>query len=79
MDKAGFTKIAVTLSLTSLLKKKMIFCEIDSDINGEEYFRYNVLNKGMEWLQNNEDRLILKKPKVEISMHNEEKSDSIPF
>jgi nucleoside 2-deoxyribosyltransferase len=60
MDRAGFTRIAVTLALTSLLNKGMIEVEVDADINGNEFYVYTVSQKGMHWLLQNQDRLILK-------------------
>lgn len=60
MNRAGFTKIAVTLAHASLLRKGMIEDAMDSDMNGNEFFLYNISSKGMEWLLQNQDELVLK-------------------
>lgn len=68
MESAGYTRIAVTLAISSLLEKGMIGYETETDSNGEEYFRYGVSPKGMKWLFTNQDKLVLRiqKPKDEI-------------
>ncbi len=66
MDKAGYTEIASSLSLKSLLSKEML----TSDVWQEEYERYTVFattEKGTSWLMQNQDKLVLKK------------ADDIPF
>ncbi len=60
MDKAGYTDIATTLSLKSLLAKKMLI----SDVWEEQYESYTVFaatEKGTEWLMANQDKLVLEK------------------
>jgi hypothetical protein len=77
MLRAGYTKIAVTLSLTALLRKEMLEAYEDHDWNGNPYTVYSLTEKGMNWLLHNQDRLILyvKKP-----VKNETKiEDDIPF
>ena len=66
MDKAGYTELASSLSLKSLLSKEML----TSDVWQEEYERYTVFattKKGTSWLIQNQDKLVLKK------------TDDIPF
>ena len=61
MEKAGFTRIAVTLGLTSLLSKGYIsFHEAFSD-QGESYAVYSLSDLGLKWLMANQDRLVLTK------------------
>ncbi len=79
MNRAGFTKIAVTLALTSLLRKGMIEDSMDSDINGNEFFLYNISSKGMEWLLQNQDKLVLKVQKSKAAQVLEKIDDDIPF
>lgn len=79
MNRAGFTKIAVTLALTSLLRKGMIEDTMDSDINGNEFFLYNISSKGMEWLLQNQDKLVLKVQKSKAAQILEKIDDDIPF
>jgi len=66
MDKAGYTEIASSLSLKSLLLKEML----TSDVWQEQYETYTVFaatEKGANWLIQNQDKLVL------------EKTDDIPF
>jgi len=58
MDKAGYTEIASSLSLKSLLLKGML----SSDVWEEQYERYTVFaatGKGTDWLMANQDKLVL--------------------
>lgn len=79
MNRAGYTKIAVTLALTSLLRKGMVEDKMDSDINGNEFFIYTVSPKGMEWLLQNQDKLVLKIKKSKAAQVLEKLDDDIPF
>jgi hypothetical protein len=79
MNRAGYTKIAVTLALTSLLRKGMVENKMDSDINGNEFFLYTVSPKGMEWLLQNQDKLVLKLKKSKTAQVLEKLDDDIPF
>jgi len=79
MNRAGFTKIAVTLALASLLRKGMIEDTMDSDMNGNEFFLYNISSKGMEWLLQNQDELVLKVQKSKAAQVLEKFDDDIPF
>ena len=71
MNRSGFTDIAVSLALKSLLKKGMVEVKQEFDRNGEEYHAYVVSENGEEWLQQNMDKLILQ---IEPKRH-----DDIPF
>jgi len=73
MNRAGFTKIAETMSLTSLLQKGMIEAGKDTNEYMNQFVVYAVSKKGTEWLFENENRLILKNQGSEI-----ESQDKIP-
>ena len=79
MNRAGYTKICTTLTLTSLLRKEMIQSEVDSDINGNEFFLYTITSKGMEWLLQNQDKLVLKVEKSKAAQLLEQINGDIPF
>jgi hypothetical protein len=71
MVRAGFTKIAATLGLKSLLNKDML--ESFEDYNNIDYYSfivYRVTEKGMAWLFTNKDMLML-------SRNNND--DDVPF
>jgi len=60
MDKAGFTRVAMTLGLTSLLEKGLLSVLSGHDEEGLSYTLYSVTETGFQWLQSNQDRLVLK-------------------
>jgi len=80
MDRAGYTKIATTLALTSLLRKGMIVDDVNSDINGNDYYTYTVCSKGLEWLLQNQDKLVLKTNKSKTVAKSEMLNiEDVPF
>lgn len=61
MLKAGFTRIAITLALGALSKKNMIEASTGYDRQaGGAFTHYRLLDKGMSWLIDNQDRLALR-------------------
>ena len=63
MNNAGFTKVAATLGLASLLKKQLIeLREAYDERSGESYAAYALTEKGISWLMSNQDRLVLREP-----------------
>lgn len=66
MQRAGYTAIAVTLALRSLLRKGMVDVRTDQDYNGNEFAAYTATDRGMEWLQANQDQLVLERKPREI-------------
>jgi len=77
MTKAGYTKIAVTLALSSLLSKGMLEHEQVEDNFNNSYTAYSIAKKGMDWLLKNQDKLILKHKSTKNVPVSEE--DDIPF
>ena len=61
MRRAGFTDIAVTLAIRSLAKKGLVLTATDSDFNGNEFMVYRVTDRGIAWLESNQDRLVLRR------------------
>ena len=59
MEKQGFTKLAVTLGLATLLRKEMLHSVRGEDMNGNAYVEYAITESGMAWLIANQDRLVL--------------------
>lgn len=75
MDKAGYTGIASTLGLGSLLAKDMITSERRQD-RDDEYTVYQITPLGFTWLLKNQDRLVLRKGRRAESPAED---DDIPF
>ena len=59
MERAGFTKLAGTLALKSLLDREMLEQFEDENYNGETYLVFKVTPKGMKWLLANKANLNL--------------------
>lgn len=73
MNKAGFTDIAVSISLRGLSRKKMIASIMTSDFNGNEYAAFRVIEKGEDWLFKNQNKLVLRHDNVTSD------EDEVPF
>jgi nucleoside 2-deoxyribosyltransferase len=76
MEKAGFTKIATTLALTSLLRNELVATSLEQDYNEEPYTVYSVTSTGMDWLLRNQQRLVLRESERKTLPVSEE---DIPF
>ena len=76
MEKAGYTRLAATLSLGSLLAKGMVSNERRQD-RDEEYWVYQVTKTGFTWLLQNQEHLVLRQsapaPAAPVT------DDDIPF
>ena len=59
MVQAGFTKVAVTLALKSLLDRGMLERIEEENYRGEAYTAFRVTSKGMGWLFTNKEKLTL--------------------
>jgi hypothetical protein len=78
MERSGYTKIAVTLALTSLLRKDMVDSRRDIDQNGNDYSLYQPTARGLQWLIDNQDTLVLKRHRIPAQTHDLTDED-IPF
>ena len=59
MERAGFTKLAATLALQSLLGREMLERFEDEEYNGETFNAFRVTSTGMAWLLSNKEKLTL--------------------
>lgn len=64
MEKSGFTKVASTLALSSLLKKGLVY---QDTFHGQEvdevYTGYVLTDEGWRWVLDNKDQFVLRKPR----------------
>ncbi len=60
MEKAGFNKVATSLSLKSLKIKGFIADHETQDYNGNRYFVFRLTENGERWALRNQDKLALK-------------------
>jgi len=61
MEQSGFTKIATTLALASLLRQGLLESRDEQEFNSDPYTAYALAPSGMDWLLKNQDRLVLRK------------------
>ena len=59
MEQAGFTKLASTLGLKSLLDREMLERFEEENFNGSTFTAFRVTSKGMGWLLANKEKLTL--------------------
>ena len=60
MEQAGFTKVAGTLALKSLLDRGMLEQFENENYRGETYPAFRATSKGMGWLLTNKEKLTLR-------------------
>jgi hypothetical protein len=77
IEKAGFTRIAATLACRSLVKKGLIDFVENTDGLEERYTAYFMTRSGLDWLFNNQDKLVLRTSPVETQVSISD--DEIPF
>ena len=75
MERSGFTNIATTLAVKSLLQKELILYSDFQDYNGDRYIGYQFTDNGWAWVLENQSRFLLKKP----DQPEPEVVDDIPF
>ena len=60
MNRAGYTKIATTMAIESLRRKKFIENSMQIDDHGSEYEIYKVTETGLKWCFENQDKFLMK-------------------
>jgi hypothetical protein len=60
MQRAGFTPLATSLGLRSLLRKRMVETAQVTDDNGYTETEYRASERGQDWLLENQDKLVLR-------------------
>jgi hypothetical protein len=61
MRSAGYTDVAISLSISSLLEKSMAAQVTEQDSFGNEYPAYTIAPAGVQWIMANQDQLVLKR------------------
>lgn len=60
MSRAGYTDIAITLAIRTLLRRGFV-TEYDTlDERGNEYVCIDATDTGLEWLETNQDRIVFR-------------------
>lgn len=66
MEAGGFTKVAATIALKSLIQKGFLDSENCQEETGEYYMGYSFTEKGWAWTLSNKDKFVLQQPKEEL-------------
>ncbi|HYI13259.1 MAG TPA: hypothetical protein VEK57_29705 [Thermoanaerobaculia bacterium] len=61
MERAGFTRVAVTLALGQLARKGFVTFYEDEDYNRSTFMVYKLTDEGMNWLFEHQDLLVLRR------------------
>ena len=59
MERFGYTNIATTMALNSLVIKNMVAVIQEDDYNGNKIHMYSLTTEGFNWLEENQSRLVL--------------------
>jgi nucleoside 2-deoxyribosyltransferase len=79
MKNVGFTDIATTLGVRGLIRRGLVEEFDDSDFNGNEFIGYRATDVGLDWLEKNEDLLLLRKARRLPIEHPSDELDDLPF
>ncbi len=76
MNKSGYTDIATSVGIKSLIQKNMVIIKGIDDYNHYEYYACRLTDDGMNWIMSNQDQFEFRKPKQENII---KKEDDLPF
>lgn len=62
MERSGFTKIATTLAIKSLVQKELVTYSTCNDFDGDQYIGYFLTDGGWAWVLENKNRFMLRQP-----------------
>ena len=62
VERAGFTALGFAIGLRRLREKRLVIIRSDTDHNGETYPAIVVTSEGWDWIEQNEDRFLLRRP-----------------
>lgn len=65
MERSGFTKIAATLAVKSLVQKELVSYGQYQEYNGGEYVGYTFTESGWAWVLQNQHLFLLRQPSLE--------------
>lgn len=73
-ERAGYTEIAITIALRSLLRARYIETSFDVDERGDQFPTYSATERGLDWLEANQGRLVLRR-----KAQPKKAADDVPF
>ncbi len=79
MRRAGYTKIAVSISLESLLRKEMIEFEQEADYNGNPFDVCRISAKGIDWMLEDRGRFRMTQEEIKEEEGTTVTDEDIPF
>jgi len=78
MERSGFTKIAATIALKSLLQKDFLTSSQFQEWNSEPYIGFSFTDIGWNWVLSNQSQFLLKQNKEKVT-NSSDFEDDIPF
>ena len=75
MEHYGFTKLATTMAVRTLMGKKLIESGFNEDNFGNQYATYSLTSSGWEWMVTNKNQFVLKRPQK----GNRQQEQGVPF
>lgn len=75
MVAAGFTDIATNFAIENLVRKGLVVTEVVTNVAAEPYTGVFLQGKGLDWLMENQDKIILRQERQETPP----RGDDIPF
>lgn len=81
MERAGFTRVAITLGLGKLARRGFVRFFDDQDYNHNPFTAYQLTDEGLNWLFDHQDLLVLKRSdqSAEPDPANVQDDDEVPF
>jgi hypothetical protein len=61
IERAGYTPLATALALRGLTRKNLVHGRQDLDLNGNDVYTYSVTESGMDWLEANQEHLVMRR------------------
>jgi hypothetical protein len=75
MSNVGFTEIATTIAIRSLIRMGLVETFVAAEYNHDEYTAYRATERGLDWLEQNQDKLSLRSD----ATHRRGVVDDLPF
>ncbi len=81
MNNAGYTDIATSVGIRTLIKKELVISSRESDRwgNGDEYTALRLSEKGENWILNNQDQFVFRMEKPNPTNSSQKVIDDLPF
>ena len=79
MARVGFTNIAISLAIEGLVRKGFADKRNDSNDYGHEYPVFAPCERGIQWLMQNQEQLVLKSSPPDTKQSTVDGNQDVPF